>query len=59
VTFLGILVTVNASLAFASEAALYSGLLASVASQAEGSYLPPGTKIDDPRIQGMLIGLGV
>lgn len=58
---MAVLLLVNASLAFAGEAALYSGLLTSIAAQAEGRYLPPGTHISDynSAIHGGLITVGV
>jgi hypothetical protein len=60
VLLLSCLSFVNACLAFAGEAALYLGMLTAVTSQAEGAYLPPGTKIEESLpIQGSIIALGL
>ncbi len=59
VYFISIFALVNASLAFAGEAALYAGLATAIAEQAEGRYLPPGTKITDSSVQGGLIAVGL
>jgi len=57
---MSVLALVNASLAFAGEAALFSGMLTAVAEKAAGTYLPAGTKLpSDQAAQGGLIFLGL
>ena len=50
---------VNACLALAGEAALYSGLASALADRAGGAYLAPGTKITDVKIQAGLTFVGL
>ena len=60
VIIMSVLALTNASLAFAGEAALFSGMASSVAEKAAGTYLPAGTKLpSDPAAQGGLIFLGL
>jgi len=54
VLFVSSFFLVNACLAFAGEAALFLGLLSSLS-----GGLPPGTKLDDPRIHGAVIVIGL
>lgn len=59
---MSILAFVNACLAFAGEAALFSGMLSAVAEKAAGTYLPAGTKLpdsSDKTAHGGLIFLGL
>jgi hypothetical protein len=59
VLFFSSILIINAILAFAGEAALFSGMLTATVSQAEKAVLPPGTKFSDVRIQGGVVFLGV
>lgn len=59
VLVIAIFCLVNASLAFAGEAALYSGLASALADQAGGAYLAPGTKINDVKVQAGLVFVGL
>ena len=59
ILFFSSLLLINSILAFAGEAALFSGMMTATAQQAGGQLLPPGTVIDDVRIQGGLIFLGL
>ena len=59
VLFFSTLLMINSVLAFAGEAALFSGMMTATAQTMGGRMLPPGTMIDDARIQGGLIFLGL
>ena len=59
VLFFSTLLLVNSILAFAGEAALFSGMMTATAQQEGCKLLPPGTVIDDVRIQGGLVFLGL
>ena len=61
IVVLSVLALVNAGLAFAGEAALFSGLLSAVSLQSAGKFLPAGTPLDphDKTLHGGLIFLGL
>jgi len=61
-TLIASLLFVNACLALAGEAVLMFDLGSAVATQLEGRYVPPGTKVSlqgDGRVHGGLVAVGV